>query len=228
MGDSGWWIVDRDFVSMSISIADLRHNYTLEQLDERGVNPDPIQQFQVWFDQAVAAQLPEPNAMTLATATKAGVPSARIVLLKGVADRGFVFFTNYESHKGQELAANPVAALVFLWTVLERQVRIEGCVERVATEESDAYFQSRPLESRLGAWTSDQSQVIANREVLEQRYQELHAQYGGQEIPRPPHWGGFRLIPSMIEFWQGRPSRLHDRIRYRWQENHWLIERLAP
>lgn len=213
---------------MSISIADLRHNYSLQQLDEKGVNPDPMQQFQVWFEQAVAAQLPEPNAMTLATATRSGVPSARIVLLKGVDDRGFVFFTNYESHKGQELAENPVAALVFLWTILERQVRIEGSIERVAAEESDAYFHSRPLESRLGAWTSNQSQVIPNREVLEQRYQELHTRYQGQEIPRPPHWGGFRVIPQVVEFWQGRPSRLHDRIRYRLKENNWLIERLAP
>ncbi len=213
---------------MSISIADLRHNYSLQQLDENGVNPDPIQQFRVWFDQAVAAQLPEPNAMTLATATKKGIPSARIVLLKGVDDGGFVFFTNYESHKGQELAENPVAALVFLWTVLERQVRIEGRVERLEAEESDAYFQSRPLESRLGAWTSDQSQVIPNREVLEQRYQELLVKYDGQEIPRPPHWGGFRVIPKVVEFWQGRPSRLHDRLRYRLQDDRWLIERLAP
>ena len=166
--------------------------------------------------------------MTLATATRAGVPSARIVLLKGVDDRGFVFFTNYQSHKGRELTENPVAALVFLWTPLERQVRIEGSVERITAEESDTYFHSRPLESRLGAWASDQSRVIPDRNLLEQRYQELHLKYQGQEIPRPPDWGGFRVIPSVIEFWQGRPSRLHDRLRYRLQENHWLIERLAP
>lgn len=212
---------------MTQSIADLRHNYTLQQLNEADVDPDPIQQFQRWFDQAIAAQLPEPNAMTLATATSNGTPSARIVLLKGLDERGFVFYTNYESRKGQALAENPQAALVFLWAVLERQVRIEGRVEKIAAAETDTYFQSRPLESRLGAWASDQSRVIPNREVLEQRFAELKATYA-DEIPRPPHWGGYRVMPHQIEFWQGRTSRLHDRLRYRLEQGNWLIERLAP
>ncbi len=213
---------------MSNSIADLRHNYTLQQLHESDVDPDPIRQFQRWLDEAIAAQLPEPNAMTLATATSTGIPSARIVLLKGLDARGFVFYTNYESRKGRELDANPQAGLVFLWTVLERQVRVEGRVEKVAAAETDAYFYSRPVESRLGAWTSDQSRVIPNREVLEQRFAALKSTYENQDIPRPPHWGGYRVIPHQIEFWQGRPSRLHDRLRYRLDNSHWLIERLAP
>ncbi|MGC8712882.1 MAG: pyridoxamine 5'-phosphate oxidase [Leptodesmis sp.] len=210
------------------SIADLRLTYTRAQLTEADVDPDPMRQFQLWFEQALAAEILEPNAMTLATATKDGTPSARIVLLKGVSDRGFVFFTNYESHKGQELAENPQAALVFLWKALERQVRIEGTVEKVSDAETVAYFHSRPRESQLGAWVSNQSQVIANREVLEQRLAELSQQYQDQEIPRPPHWGGYCVIPHTIEFWQGRPSRLHDRLRYRLDNCHWIIERLAP
>ncbi|HEY9907928.1 MAG TPA: pyridoxamine 5'-phosphate oxidase [Thermosynechococcaceae cyanobacterium] len=209
-------------------IADLRLNYTLKQLNEAEVNPNPIAQFQAWFDEAVAAELPEPNAMTLATATKDGVPSARIVLLKGLDDRGFVFYTNYESRKGKELLANPQAAIVFLWDSLERQVRIEGRVEKTSNSETEAYFHSRPLTSQLGAWTSEQSRVILDREVLEQRFQELQAQYANQEVPRPPHWGGFRVVPHQVEFWQGRPSRLHDRLRYRLQEAEWQIDRLAP
>ncbi|MBC7971675.1 MAG: pyridoxamine 5'-phosphate oxidase [Verrucomicrobia bacterium] len=213
---------------MTQSIADLRHNYTLQQLNEADVDPNPIKQFQRWFDQAIAAQLPEPNAMTLATATRSGIPSARIVLLKGLDERGFVFYTNYESHKGQDLAENPQAALVFLWTVLERQVRLEGRVEKIAAAETDAYFQSRPLESRLGAWTSDQSRVISDRDVLEQRFAELKATYADEKVPRPPHWGGYRVMPHQIEFWQGRTSRLHDRLRYRLEQGNWLVERLAP
>jgi pyridoxamine 5'-phosphate oxidase len=213
---------------MSIAIANLRLNYTRQTLNEAEVDPDPIQQFRLWFAQAVETQLPEPNAMTLATATKEGIPSARIVLLKGVDEQGFVFYTNYESRKGQDLTTNPQLALVFLWKLLERQVRIEGRVEKVSAAEADAYFSSRPLESRLGAWASEQSQVIPNRQVLEQRYQELQEKYKDQEVPRPPHWGGYRVIPHEVEFWQGRPSRLHDRLRYRLDRNHWLIERLAP
>ena len=213
---------------MSTSIADLRLNYSLKQLNESEVNADPIVQFQTWFDEAVAAQLPEPNAMTLATATKAGVPSARIVLLKGLDSRGFVFYTNYESRKGEELVENPHAAIVFLWAALERQVRIEGRVEKVSDAETEAYFHSRPLSSQLGAWSSDQSRVVDDRTVLEQRFQDFQDKYANQEIPRPPHWGGFRVIPHQIEFWQGRPSRLHDRLRYRLSSNHWQIDRLAP
>ncbi|MBD2103380.1 pyridoxamine 5'-phosphate oxidase [Leptolyngbya sp. FACHB-261] len=214
---------------MNTSIADLRKDYTLLGLSESDVAANPFQQFQKWFDQAIEAQLLEPNAMTLATATPEGRPSARVVLLKGFDERGFIFYTNYNSHKGQELAQNPWAALVFLWTDLERQVRVEGRVEKVSDEESDHYFHSRPPGSRLGAWTSDQSQVISGRDVLEQRLEGLKQQYQDQEIPRPSHWGGYRVIPDLIEFWQGRPSRLHDRLQYRLcNDGNWQIERLSP
>lgn len=214
---------------MDTRLADLRKDYTLQGLTETDADPNPLKQFQKWFDQALEAQLSEPNAMTLATATQDGKPRARIVLLKGFDERGFVFYTNYKSHKGQELAENSQAALVFWWAELERQVRIEGRVEKVSDEQSDKYFYSRPYNSRLGAWVSEQSQVIKNREVLEARLEELKTKYENQDVPRPPHWGGFRVIPTSIEFWCGRPSRLHDRLHYRRQhDGNWLIERLSP
>ena len=213
---------------MDTSVADLRKEYTLQGLKETDVDPNPFQQFQKWFDLALAAQLTEPNAMTLATVTGDGKPRARIVLLKGFDERGFVFYSNYKSHKGQELADNPQAALVFLWTELERQVRIQGRALKVSEQESDEYFHSRPFSSRLGAWASNQSQVVS-RQLLELRLQELKTEYENKEIPRPPHWGGFRVVPTEIEFWQGRPSRLHDRLNYRrLDDSSWLIERLSP
>jgi pyridoxamine 5'-phosphate oxidase len=212
------------------SIADLRQNYTLAGLKETDVDSNPLKQFGVWFQQALDADLLEPNAMTLATATPDGKPTARIVLLKGFSDRGFVFYTNYESLKGKQLITNPYAALVFLWDKLERQVRIEGKVEQLSPEESDDYFHSRPKASQLGAWASTQSRVIANREQLEQQLLDLQAQYADDSIiPRPNHWGGFRVVPDRVEFWQGRPSRLHDRLIYCLQDDgNWKIERLSP
>jgi pyridoxamine 5'-phosphate oxidase len=215
-------------MSLNPAISDLRQDYRQAALLETEANSNPIAQFQSWFDAAVAAELPEPNAMTIATATPDGMPSARVVLLKDVDDRGFVFFTNYNSHKGQELMANPQAAIVFLWKELERQVRIQGRVEKIAPAESDAYFYSRPPGSRLGAWASNQSEVVASREVLDQQLADLEAKYANQEIPRPEHWGGFRVMPTMIEFWQGRSSRLHDRLRYRRIGEAWVIDRLSP
>jgi pyridoxamine 5'-phosphate oxidase len=214
---------------MDKTVADLRKDYTLEGLSELEVDLNPFIQFKKWFDQALAAQLPEPNAMTIATTTPEGKPSARMVLLKDFDERGFVLFTNYNSHKGQELAENPQAALVFWWAELERQVRISGYVEKVSETESDQYFESRPAKSRLGAWVSNQSEVIESREVLERRLQDFQSKYENQEIPRPPHWGGLRVIPAGIEFWQGRPSRLHDRLLYtRLDNGTWNIERLSP
>ncbi len=214
---------------MNRSVADLRQNYTRAGLSEADAAPNPFKQFKIWFEQAVEAQLPEPNAMAIATTTPDGKPSVRMVLLKDFDERGFVFYTNYESIKGQQLQENPWAALVFWWTQLERQVRIEGEVEKVSPQESDAYFQGRPRDSQLGAWVSNQSQVIDSREVLEQRLEELKKKYASKEVPRPPNWGGFRVIPSAIEFWQGRPSRLHDRLRYRLVEDgSWVRERLSP
>ncbi len=214
---------------MNANVADIRKDYQFQGLSETDADRNPFKQFQVWFDQALAAQLPEPNAMTVATVTKSGKPRARVVLLKNFDERGFVFYTNYHSHKGQELADNPQAAIAFWWAELERQVRIEGRVLKVSDRESDEYFHSRPFNSRLGAWASEQSQVIESREVLEQRLQDLKTKYENQDIPRPPHWGGFRVIPTAIEFWQGRPSRLHDRLLYSLlDDGSWQIERLSP
>ncbi len=214
---------------MDKTIADLRKDYTFQGLSETDVDLNPFRQFQLWFTQALSADLPEPNAMTVATVNNQGHPSARMVLLKDFDDRGFVFYTNYNSHKGQDIAANPHSALVFWWAELERQVRISGRVEFLSAQESDEYFHSRPVNSQLGAWTSDQSQVIASRDVLEQRLQQLQHKYENQQIPRPDHWGGLRVIPTEIEFWQGRPSRLHDRLLYRRQaDESWQIVRLSP
>ena len=211
------------------SIADLRKDYTLKDLNENEIDKNPFIQFKIWFNQSVAAQLPEPNAMTLATCTPDGKPSARMVLLKDIDEQGFVLFTNYQSQKGQEISVNPQAALVFWWAELERQVRIVGTVEKISSAQSDSYFEVRPPFSRLGAWASNQSEVIANRDVLEAQLIEFQRQYENQEVPRPPHWGGFRVIPQEIEFWQGRSSRLHDRLRYTLVDNgNWKIERLSP
>ena len=214
---------------MPLDLSTLRQNYALEALSETDVLPDPLAQFDRWFREVMEAQLPEPNAMTLATASPEGRPSARIVLLKGIDHQGFVFFTNYESRKGRELADNPQAALLFNWLQLERQIRIEGRVERIEANESEIYFQSRPKGSQIGAWTSPQSQVIPDRSVLVNKQKHLETQYATAEVlPLPPFWGGYRLLPDMLEFWQGRPSRLHDRIRYVRVETGWKIERLAP
>ncbi|WP_114652301.1 pyridoxamine 5'-phosphate oxidase [Polynucleobacter necessarius] len=209
------------------SIAQLRKNYTFGQLSETEVPPNPLSLFQLWFDQAIKAECPEPNSMTLATADAAGNPSARIVLLKGANEAGFTFFTNYESQKGKDLAIRPQAALLFHWHELERQVRIKGIVERVSPAESDEYFHSRPAASRIGAWASPQSAEIPNREFLEEAEKRFAADFGDKP-PRPDHWGGYRLHPTEIEFWQGRPSRLHDRIHYQLDRGHWRISRLAP
>lgn len=213
---------------MKTSIADLRRNYTRDGLLESQAPQEPYSLFATWFEQAVEIETTEANAMMLATVDDAGQPHLRTLLLKGVDAHGFVFFSNYQSAKGEQLRTHPQAAMTFWWHDLERQVRIEGAVERVSDEESDAYYQSRPLGSRLGAWVSPQSQVIEGREVLARKLAELEEQYADQSPPRPPHWGGYRLQPHLVEFWQGRPSRLHDRLCYRLENGVWRRERLAP
>ena len=209
------------------SIADLRKSYERAELDENASQADPLKQFEQWLQEAIAAQLPEPNAMTLATVDAQLRPSTRVVLIKGLDERGIVWYTNYQSRKGQALAGNPYAALQFHWVELERVVRIEGRVEKVSAEESDAYYASRPLDSRIGAWASPQSQVIASRATLVANAAKYSAQFL-LNPPRPPHWGGYRLVPDSWEFWQGRKSRLHDRLRYQPQGSGWLRQRLAP
>ena len=212
---------------MEHRIADLRKSYERDELDETASASKPMAQFEAWLQQAIAAQVPEPNAMTLATVGSDGRPSTRIVLIKGLSEKGLDWYTNFNSRKGQELAGNPMAALQFHWVELERVVRIEGRVERIDDAKADAYFASRPLDSRLGAWASPQSQVISSRAVLVAQVARYAAQFA-LSPPRPPHWGGFRLVPDRWEFWQGRKSRLHDRLRYSLSEGQWLRERLAP
>ncbi|MCS6989638.1 MAG: pyridoxamine 5'-phosphate oxidase [Chloroherpetonaceae bacterium] len=220
---------------MSLSISDLRKDYTLGGLQEGDLDPNPFKQFEKWFQDALEAQKKrdvaffEANAMTLATATKDGKPSARVVLLKHLDDRGFVFFTNYESRKGQELAENPFAALCFHWELLERQVSVMGRVEKISREESEAYFKTRPLGSRIGAWASKQSAVISGRGELLKRVAEIGLKYPTGDVPLPPFWGGYRVLPDEFQFWQGQPSRLHDRFRYLKQlDGSWKIDRLSP
>ena len=210
------------------SIADLRRRYSRAGLHEADLDEEPIVQFRRWFDEAHGAGLYEPNAMTLATAAPDGAPSARMVLLKGAGTEGFDFYTSFDSRKGLELAANPRAALVFWWGPLERQVRIEGRVARLPDREADAYFATRPLESRIGAWASEQSAPIDGRHILEARAEEVRERFPADEVPRPPYWGGFRVGPDYVEFWQGRPGRLHDRLCYLRAGDGWTVQRLAP
>ena len=212
----------------SSSIADLRKDYTLNGLRKEDVLKNPIDQFKQWFEEALASEVLEPNGMVLSTIGKDGYPHGRVVLLKDVNSLGFSFYTNYLSHKGEELAQNPVASLTFWWPELERQVRILGKVVKVSESESDAYFCVRPRGSQIGAWVSAQSQIIANREILVEKLATLEAQFADQAVPRPAHWGGYRVLPHQIEFWQGRPSRLHDRLCYTYELNEWKLERLSP
>ncbi len=214
---------------MSVVIADLRRDYKLQSLNEADVATNPFSQFTRWWDEAIASNIDEVNAMTLATANAAGKPTARIVLLKGYDNNGFIFFTNYNSKKGQDIAENPFASLVFFWKELERQVRIDGTIEKIADTESDTYFYSRPISSRIGAWSSPQSSVLASRNILEENANKYTEQFGNI-VPRPPHWGGYIVKPTQIEFWQGRSSRLHDRINYVKNKitDNWQIKRLAP
>jgi pyridoxamine 5'-phosphate oxidase len=214
---------------MSAQYADLRRDYSLSGLSEKDLAKDPFRQFEKWFQEAEAAKIPEPNAMTLATADREGRPSARTILLKGLDGRGFVFYGNYESRKGRELAANPRATLLFPWIAMERQVIVEGPVTRVTREESDTYFHIRPRLSQLGAWASQQSSIVSGRKALEEGMKAMEEKYAGRDVPLPPNWGGYRLAPETVEFWQGRRNRLHDRLRYRrGGDGDWTVERLAP
>ena len=215
-------------MTSSDDLAHLRKMFSLRPLDELGVDLNPFEQFRQWFEEAMKAELHEPTAMVLATATPDGKPSARVVLLKGFDERGLSFYTNYEGRKSAELSANPQAALLFFWGELERQIRIEGAVERTSKEESEEYFKTRPLDSRLSAWASKQSSVIPSRSFLEHKMSDLKSRYGNREVPLPPFWGGFRLRPQVFEFWQGRENRLHDRVRYMLHGGVWQIERLSP
>ena len=209
-------------------IKDIRKDYKLKSLLEEDVLPNPLDQFATWWNEAVNSKIEEVNAMTLATATCNGLPSARIVLLKGFTKEGFIFFTNYLSRKGTELAANPHSALIFFWKELERQIRIEGTVDKVSEADSEAYFRSRPAASRIGAWASPQSTPVAGRSIIEESVEKYKLQFGEDDIPKPPHWGGYIVKPVKVEFWQGRRSRLHDRILYTRHDKEWKIERLAP
>lgn len=213
---------------LRLYINSLRHDFSKQTLDEKDVSVSPIMQFEKWFKEAVDTHVNEPNAMTVSTSTLEGKPSARILLLRNFNEEGFVFYTNYTSRKGSEILDNPHCALLFFWPELERQVRIEGVLQKQTSEESDLYFKTRPRGSKLGAWTSAQSKTIANRQMLEHEYEKLSVIYPGEDIPRPPYWGGYLLRPVSIEFWQGRPSRLHDRILYTLDNGNWEIERLAP
>ena len=224
-----WVYLYKELNYMSINIGAIRRDYSHKSLSENDVDANAISQFGKWWEEAVNSKIDEVNAMTLATASIDALPSARIVLLKEFNERGFVFFTNYESYKAQQLAENPKACLVFFWKELERQVRITGLIEKITAKQSDDYFQSRPESSRIGAWASPQSRVIEDRQWLDEKFNELVKEMEGTSISRPPHWGGYIVKPVVIEFWQGRPSRLHDRIQYTLEENgEWKIERLAP
>ena len=213
---------------MADNIADIRKDYKLRSLLEEDVDADPVKQFMQWWNEALESKIEEVNAMTLATCDKNGKPSARIVLLKGFDEKGFIFFTNYDSRKGEELKENPYACLVFFWRELERQIRIEGPVKKLSKKESDEYFVLRPEQSRIGAWSSPQSQVIKSRKVLESNFSKYLQLFSDSTILRPPHWGGYIVNPEVIEFWQGRPNRMHDRLRYSIDNDKWKIERLAP
>ncbi len=209
-------------------ISIIRRNYSLEILDESNVEANPFKQFSKWMEETLKSDLIDPTAMALATSDKKGIPSLRMVLLKGFDEQGFVFFTNYESHKGNDLINNPNASILFFWKELERQIRISGTIEKTSAKESEEYFHSRPIESQLGAWASRQSSIIADRKYLENEFHNLSIMYRDKQIPLPPFWGGFRLIPIYFEFWQGRENRLHDRISYRINNNNWEIARLSP